>query len=62
METFQTHYWVCKKEERKERKKKLFPWGSSAGSSFIAAEFALNGAAGWRRKASGWREYRDIYF
>lgn len=37
--------WICKKEERKERKKKLFPWGS-AGPFFIAAESALNGTAG----------------
>lgn len=37
--------WICKKGERKERKKKLFPWGS-AGPFFIAAESALNGTAG----------------
>lgn len=62
MERFQRHNWICKKEEKRERKKKLFPWGSSTGPFFIAAESALNGTAGWKRKASGWRGIERYIF
>lgn len=47
---------------RKKEKKKLSPWGSSPGPFLIAAESELNGAAGWKRKASGWRGIERCMF
>lgn len=36
----------AKRKKRRKERKNLIPWGSSTGPFFIAAESALNGAAG----------------